>query len=159
MDVITFEPVKIVEEYVEESTAIINGELVQSKRTYSSRVVFFLDDIVVKVDPPGWKDGDNDYAYQGDLPQSEVEIDFWYNIVEEEDKKFFVPIIAYGKGWVAQKRIQNPIPPNEEVFWEFLWPIIKKYGLHEDVERERNWFMDECGNPLIFDYGMSDTED
>lgn len=155
---ITFEPVEIMAYYDGTSTAIINGTLCRSKRTDSSRTIFFLDEYVVKVDPPGWRDGDNEYAYQGDLPQSEVEIDFWYNIVEEEDKQFFVPIIAHGDGWVAQKRIQNPIPPSDEV-WEFIWPILKKYGLLEDVTRGRNWFIDEEGNPLIYDYGMSDTED
>lgn len=81
------------------------------------------------------------------------------SIIEDDDKQYFVPIVAAGYGWVKQPFIDGlivPTPSKEhlDMYYDILCPLIAKYDLI-DLCEDKNWGIDPNTNqPVIFDYGL-----
>ena len=113
---------------------------------------YFYGDLIIKVD-----DSYELSSYEG-LDQGGDEIAMWTRLIEDQDKVWFLPLVAWGDGWVAQKRVtQDEIKTRTSDGWKAISPIVEKYGLSGDVNPMKNWCVLESGQPVIYDYGCINT--
>jgi len=103
---------------------------------------------------------DNGIIYKHDVdfddPQAEAELERWDKI-EECDKKYFVPIIAYRiakkECWTAQPFLKFDESLRTWELWELISGIACKYCI-KDIDYEWNWAVTEDGLPVIYDYAF-----
>jgi hypothetical protein len=89
--------------------------------------------------------------------------------IKPEDRKFFLPIVCHGDGWVAQEYVE-PIEyarrKHEKQHGSLIRRLIRKYGLDDvyvrasrssfaSAEAARNWCLID-GRPKIFDFGFAE---
>ena len=124
--------------------AIIDGVIVKDE----VRLIFKHNGFIYKVDS---YDDIEDCRNESFKTQCQIEVEFW-NDIEDQDKKYFQPIVAHGDYWVAQELIAYPDRRDSE-----NWPIIEgladKYEL-DDIYEDKNWGTREDGSPVIYDYGV-----
>jgi hypothetical protein len=137
--------VQLVEEYNRYAVASIDGDYVKNTPSPESRTIFKHKGLIVKFDSKFFR------GYSSS--QCNTEVKMWNEIIEDEDRKYFQPIVASGKNWIAQEIIQfHPDIFNSEA-WKIIKLIAKKYDLI-DIQENKNWGMRLDGSPIIYDYGV-----
>lgn len=97
--------------------------------------------VIVKIDGHG-------------LAQAKWETVVWFDLLEEADRRHFVPIVAYGRNWVMQ-----PVTTFGKTYVHSFDDVVEQakdlfdlYGIG-DFSSEQ-FKPSECGELLIHDYGV-----
>jgi hypothetical protein len=155
--------VKINEPQKEVPEVLVNGK--PAKRLYlasehqGERLIYRRGSVIVKVEPP-----------MPAFDQSARELYLWNQLIEEEDKWCFGPILAGEKarrghrGWIAQPfyRFRRGRRPTSA--WELVRYLGEKYNIQDFINWSdepadypiMNWGMIRKRKkiqPIIFDYG------
>jgi hypothetical protein len=138
--------IELIEENDKENVvASIDGEIIKNIPSPESRIIFKIKNMIIKFDARYWR-GYSD-------SQCLTEVKMWNEVIEEQDKKYFQPIIDSGINWIAQELIEfSPLPFNRDA-WKIIQAIAKKYHL-VDIDPTKNWGMRLDGTPVIYDYGV-----
>jgi len=83
--------------------------------------------------------------------------------IQAQDRKFFLPIVCHGEGWVAQEFAATITPvwlKHEKKHASVIGRLIETYKLGDVILHQRmgtalqrNWGLIE-GRPMIFDFGF-----
>lgn len=136
---------------ISKSQVIINGRRATRIDRGSGRRVYRCGKVVVKL---------ND-----ELRQSSNELRKWRDVIEDKDKKFFVPPLCgqiRGNGWIAVPRIKFRRGRYPSWAHDLAYRLAIKYGLelythHDDDMPAMNWCVDVRGRFWIYDYGYYKT--
>lgn len=135
-------------------TAIVGGKIYKESHPRVvggfSRKIFFIDDLVVKLD-------DCHLTFN----QSKNEFDLWKKL-DTKDRKYFAEVVDGGDVdgsyfWVAQRFVDVTERPATGKAKKLIDLLKKKYSLKdiEPLEPGRNWTLVK-NTPVIYDYGFKD---
>ena len=130
----------------------VNGEMLEHNPRSSSRFTAYWNGVVLKMDG------------RHNTGQVLSELLFWPDI-EEQDQKFFVPIVGFGltkegEVWLAQKEVDAEFGELSDGEWTearmCLEAICDKYNIWDVFpgSTNGNWmWVDGC--PKIYDWGLN----
>lgn len=127
----------------------INGIKAKRKYTGGERSIYIADGFILKVDPEGT-------IYH----QCNVEAYLWNKVILDPcDRKHFVPLIAWGDGWVAQKFVKFKRGRRPTWTWKLIESLMLKYNITDaiwngEMDVPCNWGILQDGTPVIYDWGV-----
>lgn len=139
--------------FQEDDEPIINGEKTTPHSDGNNgRNVYITPHFVLKVDDRGYSHDD---------------LALWKR-VSPRDRKYFVPVLAQGEtddgyGWSIQPFVNLDWDNITDEAEGIVSRLCDKYGLSDidvfDGDGPRNWAINaKTGEPIIFDYGLGQSE-